>query len=502
MAKRGGSGNDQLPPHSVEAEQGVLGCVLLAPMDTIPRVRKKLRAEDGEEFFELRHRTIWRTLAWMFDELLAGRSISARPEGTAHNADGIDMLTVMQRLKDNQNLDGVGGTAYLATLPDAVPSAENLDYYLEILVQKYVLRQLISRCTDVTRRAFEWQGTMQVLLDDVQRGVDQLQRYTISDEGATRRLKAPSDFGEDYWKAWFGGEADAEPGCLLPDCFAGFPFRIREAEMTLVLGEKGKGKTTLLSYIVLHLLRQDMKFVIASFESSPLRTLKLLHTQLIGTNRLPETTQGQRLFREGLAWLNSRVAIYDFQGIADYREVLSVFQAARARGFSGYVVDNLMKLGVAEDDMSGHGIAANAFADFAIQQAAHVFMVNHLRKSGEGNMRNRSRGSLRWVDASANVVGIERNEKKWEKIAPFLDNLQAGRISVDEYNEFTKEERKEWDAKFILSNQRLQGTQQNGSRALWFLSRASQYFDHNHPLPDETTNWLQRWCGREKEQHA
>lgn len=489
MAKKTKEPEAQLPPHSEEAEAGVLGCILLAPTETIPVARKKLRDEDGAEFYDQRHRVIWRTLCWMFDELMAGRPIAA----DGKHGDGIDMITVGNRLRDAQNLESCGGLVYLSQLPDRTASAANLDYYLDIVVSKYVLRKLVDAGIDLARRAQDWPGTLNVILNDAQSRFDALQRYTISGDESLSRLKNPVDFGEEYWQAWFGNGSNEDPGAKLPECFGGFPFRIRESEMSLVLGEKGKGKTTLLSYIVLHLLSQGMKFVVASFESAPVNTLKLLHTQLVGTNRLPDGEAGQALFTAGLAWLNPRVAIYDFQGIADYREVVTVFNKAREQGFNGFVVDNIMKLGVAEDDMSGHGAAANAFADFAIGQKAHLFMVNHLRKSGDGGMRNRSRGSLRWVDASANVVGIERNEKKWDKIAPIKEQYDAGRISQREYLDQTASEREEWDAKFILTNQRLQGTQQNGSKALWFLARASQYFDHNHSLPEQSRNWLKEW---------
>jgi hypothetical protein len=177
--------------------------------------------------------------------------------------------------------------------------------------------------------------------------------------------------------------------------------------------------------------------------------------------------------------------------------LLEAFQHARDQGYNGFVVDNVMKLGVAEDDMAGHGVAANAFADFAIGQAAHVFMVNHLKK-GDGAMRNRSRGSLRWVDSSSNVVGIERNEKKWETIQPLKDKMDRGIMSHKEFMELTADERKQPDAKFILMNQRFQGTWQNGSKALWFLARGSQYFDHNDALPAAPVNWLDVWTEEKK----
>ena len=92
---------DRLPPHSPEAEQGVLGCVLLSPNECMGECMEKLK--DGKEvFYDLRHQTIFETLVAMYD---------AR--------EAIDVITLQQRLKDKQLLEQIGGIAYLAQLQDA-----------------------------------------------------------------------------------------------------------------------------------------------------------------------------------------------------------------------------------------------------------------------------------------------------------------------------------------------------------------------------------------------
>ena len=100
---------DRLPPHSIEAEQGVLGCVLLSPAECLGECIQKFKA-GGEIFYDLRHRTVYETLVEMYDK-----------------KEAIDIITVQQRLKDRQQLDVVGGLPYLNSLPDAVPSAANLE---------------------------------------------------------------------------------------------------------------------------------------------------------------------------------------------------------------------------------------------------------------------------------------------------------------------------------------------------------------------------------------
>ncbi len=144
---------DRLPPHSIEAEQGVLGCVLLSPNDCLGHCIEKFQS-GPEVFYDLRHRTVYEALVEMYERKHA-----------------IDLITLQQQLKDRQQLEGVGGLAYLASLPDAVPSAANLDYYLEIVREKHVLRRMIGTCTEVVSRAYEHQGEVDTLLDEVERDI-------------------------------------------------------------------------------------------------------------------------------------------------------------------------------------------------------------------------------------------------------------------------------------------------------------------------------------------
>src|SRR5438067_10608767 len=82
---------DRLPPHSIEAEQGVLGCVLLSPGDCMGICIEKFKA-GSDVFYDLRHRHIYDLLAGMYDQ-----------------QEAIDVLTVHQRLKDRNQLEAVGG---------------------------------------------------------------------------------------------------------------------------------------------------------------------------------------------------------------------------------------------------------------------------------------------------------------------------------------------------------------------------------------------------------
>lgn len=157
------STGSKLPPHSTEAEQGVLGCILLSPKDCLTLCIEKFKQGESEVFYDLRHRAVYEVLIEMFAE--------AAP---------IDLITIQQKLKDRNQLESVGGLAYLASLPDAVPSAANLEYYTVIVAAKYILRQMIGTCTEVVSRAYEHQGEVDQLLHEAVRDVLRLAQPNIS----------------------------------------------------------------------------------------------------------------------------------------------------------------------------------------------------------------------------------------------------------------------------------------------------------------------------------
>lgn len=140
---------DKLPPHSVEAEQGVLGCIMLST-DCLDTCIEKL--ESSEAFYSLANRQIYETMLALHEERIP-----------------IDLIILQQELKDLCLLEGIGGLAYLAELPNATPSAANLEYYLDIVAEKFTLRNAINTCTEVVTRAYEHQGDVETLVGELTR---------------------------------------------------------------------------------------------------------------------------------------------------------------------------------------------------------------------------------------------------------------------------------------------------------------------------------------------
>ncbi|HEY4416993.1 MAG TPA: replicative DNA helicase [Verrucomicrobiae bacterium] len=154
LSERGAASLDRLPPHDMQMEMGVLGCIMISPNESLGECVEKLKDDGKEAFYDLRHQTIYETLSTMFNE--------RQP---------IDLITLQQNLKDRQLLDQIGGISYLSQIQDAVPSAANLSYYLEVVKEKFLLRRMIQTCTGVVGRIYDYEGEVDQLLDEVEKEV-------------------------------------------------------------------------------------------------------------------------------------------------------------------------------------------------------------------------------------------------------------------------------------------------------------------------------------------
>ena len=202
------NGVDRLPPHSPEAEAGVLGCILLDP-SCMSLCREKLTAE---AFYAPQNQTIYSAMTCL-------------PTGR------IDVLTLYQRLKDHGQDVDAGGMEYLSSLPEQTPSAANLDYYLGILVEKAQLRKTIQTCTEVLSRAYDQNGDFDDFVwatsADLQTMLD-----GISGNQTDTAVARISDI-EHY-------PVDNDPNCLM-----GKRWLCRRGSL-LIVGPSGVGKSSLI----------------------------------------------------------------------------------------------------------------------------------------------------------------------------------------------------------------------------------------------------------------
>ncbi len=145
----------RMPPQNVEAEQSVLGTILLSD-HSLSAVLELLVSND---FYKDNHKLIFESMVVLFEK--------NEPQ---------DIITVSNQLKDQNLLEDAGGVAYLATLTSIVPVTSNLFHYAKIIRQKAVLRNLITVNTEIASRCYEEQGDIDTLVDEAEQAIFEIAR--------------------------------------------------------------------------------------------------------------------------------------------------------------------------------------------------------------------------------------------------------------------------------------------------------------------------------------
>lgn len=135
---------DRMPPQNNEAEQSVLGSVLLQPSALISAM-EFLQTHD---FYRRAHQLIFQAMIDLND-----------------NDEEIDVITVANLLETNKQLEDVGGAPYLAELANVVPTAANVEYYAQIVEERSLLRRLIQASTDIISETYEESEDVSNILD-------------------------------------------------------------------------------------------------------------------------------------------------------------------------------------------------------------------------------------------------------------------------------------------------------------------------------------------------
>lgn len=141
---------DNLPPQNIEAEQAVLGAIFLNT-DALADAMEYVEAND---FYRRAHQILFQAM------------VDLNNDGEA-----IDVLTVQNYLTTNNQLDDVGGVAYIAELATSVPTAANAGYYAKIVEEKSMLRRLISTATNIITQANNGDDDVPSLLDSAERQI-------------------------------------------------------------------------------------------------------------------------------------------------------------------------------------------------------------------------------------------------------------------------------------------------------------------------------------------
>lgn len=138
---------DRVPPQNIEAEQSVLGAMLIEK-EAIPKVMEILRDTD---FYREAHRVIFNAMLELYNK-----------------NEAVDMITVTEILKRDNKLEDVGGIAYVTSLANTVPTAANVTYHASIIEEKSILRQLVSVSTQIASMGYEANDDVKNIIDSAE----------------------------------------------------------------------------------------------------------------------------------------------------------------------------------------------------------------------------------------------------------------------------------------------------------------------------------------------
>jgi len=139
---------EKVPPQSLEAEQAVLGAIILDGES----IAKAIELITPQDFYKESHRKIYQAMLSLFDK-----------------NEPIDLITLTEHLKDNGELDEVGGLSYLSNLATAVPTAANIKYHAKLIREKALLRSLLSSCTKIITKVYEEPEDPEEMIDYAER---------------------------------------------------------------------------------------------------------------------------------------------------------------------------------------------------------------------------------------------------------------------------------------------------------------------------------------------
>jgi replicative DNA helicase len=151
----------KIPPQNIEAEQSVLGCLML-DKNAIIKVADILKPGD---FYRQVHNIIFETMIDLYEK-----------------GEPIDLLSMTNRLEERKQLDEIGGPSYLTNLVNIVPTAAHVSHYAKIVHRKKVLRDLIDISQEISQLGFSEEKDIESILDEAEQKVFQISQKSIAQD--------------------------------------------------------------------------------------------------------------------------------------------------------------------------------------------------------------------------------------------------------------------------------------------------------------------------------
>lgn len=256
---------EKLLPQNIEAEQGVLGSIILDP-DAIVQVADFLVARD---FYRDAHREIYKAILDLYEEHAPA-----------------DFITICDELERRNQLEAVGGASYITSLVDNIPTSSNVEWYGRIVERKAIQRKLIHAAGQIAAIAYGEEVDAQAALDKAEQIIFDIGRSHIQ-EGLTdlseimRQCMDDLDYAHEHRHSPIGvptGYTDMD----------GMLGRLQPSDLILLAGRPGQGKSSLGMNIAYHAAKAGIRVAVFSLEMGKKQLGQRLISMLTGipTQRL------------------------------------------------------------------------------------------------------------------------------------------------------------------------------------------------------------------------
>ncbi|MBI4240006.1 replicative DNA helicase [Candidatus Uhrbacteria bacterium] len=283
--------SDRIPPHNLEAEQSLLGSLLI-DSEALVKIADTLRPDD---FYRDAHRIIYEAIAELYDK-----------------REPVDVLSLTNRLEEKKLLEAIGGRSYLVGLANVVPTSGNIIHYSQILQKKATLRRLQGAAADIAELSQQTEDSIQSLLDKAEQRI-----FGVSQRMLKRAFTPLKDILQEAFERI--DELHREKGKLrgipsgfsdLDNMLAGF----QKSDLVILAARPSVGKTS----FALDVARQ---MATASKAAVGIFSLEMSKEQLV--DRLICAEAGVDLWKMRTGKLSDRAESDDFVRIGHAMNTLS-----------------------------------------------------------------------------------------------------------------------------------------------------------------------------------
>ncbi len=322
----------KMPPHSLEAEQSVIGGLML-DNDAWEKISDKLVAED---FYTKAHRAIFRALYYL-----------------AENNQPMDVITLNEFLEREGEADNVGGLSYLAEVAKNTPSAANIEAYAKIVRERAVLRELISVSNQIADSAYKPEGrTSDELLDSAESKVFKIAEKRENKDAGLK--PAASFLQETLDRVQFA--VDSKGGITgLSTGFKDLDRKtngLQKTDLVIVAGRPAMGKTTFAMNIAEHAAIHSGKPVLVFSMEMPSNQLLMRSFASIGgvdatrlrTGHMDDKDWDNLMVASNIIKNNSKMFIDDSPGLSPSEVRSRSRRIVREHGDVGLIVIDYLQL--------------------------------------------------------------------------------------------------------------------------------------------------------------